>query len=109
MTFYKAKKIVIVAEKILTTKICDIIDQNGAHGYTVVPAGGKGEHHTHYTPERASVVADFANVKIEVIVNNKSTAERIATRILEECFVNYSGIVYLQDAEILRPAKFEDE
>ncbi len=109
MTFYKAKKIVIVAEKILTTRICEIIDHHGAHGYTVVPAGGKGEHHMHYTPERASVVADFANIKIDVIVNDESTAKNIAEQILEECFVNYSGIVYLENVEILRPAKFEGE
>ncbi|MCG8372480.1 MAG: hypothetical protein MI700_03065 [Balneolales bacterium] len=108
MKFYKAKKIVIVAEKILKEKICEIIEKNGAHGYTVVRAGGKGEHHMHYTPERASVVADFGSIKIDVIVNNQSTAENIATQILEQCFVNYSGIVYLEDVEVLRPSKFED-
>lgn len=106
MTFYKAKKIIIVAEKMLTEKICAIIESSGARGYTVVAAGGKGAHHTHYTTDRASVVEGFSNVKIEVIVSDKTVAESIGTKIVEECFNKYSGIVYLEDVEILRPAKF---
>ncbi len=109
MKFYKAKKIVIIAEKMLTPKICDIIDSSGARGYTVVPAGGKGAHHKHYTSERASVVDDFSTVRIEVIVNDKSRAEKIVSNVVDQCFDNYSGIVYLEDVEILRPAKFNGE
>jgi len=29
--------------------------------------------------------------------------------VVEECFGNYSGIIYLEDVEILRPAKFSGE
>ncbi len=109
MTFHKAKKIIIVAEKMLTEKICAIIEKNGGRGYTVVPAGGKGAHHTHFTSERASVVDDFTNVKVEVIVNDKTAAENIGTQVVEECFNTYPGIVYLEDVEILRPAKFDKD
>ena len=109
MTFYKAKKIVIIAEKILSDKICKIIDESGAKGYTVVPAGGKGAHRRHYTSERASVVDDFSTVRIEVIVGNKSVAEKIGNIVVEECFKNYSGIVYLEDVEILRKEKFNGD
>jgi nitrogen regulatory protein PII len=109
MTFFKAKKIVIIAEKILSEKICAIIDASGARGYTVVPAGGKGAHRRHFTSERASVVDDFSTVRIEVIVSDKSVAETIGNKVVEECFDNYSGIVYLEDVEILRPDKFNGE
>jgi len=109
MTFYKAKKIVIIAEKMLSSKICEMIDKSGARGYTVVPAGGKGAHHRHYTSERASVVDDFSTVRIEVIVSDKAVAEKICSKVVEECFDNYSGIVYLEDVEILRPGKFSGE
>ncbi len=109
MTFHKAKKVVIIAEKMLSNKICEIIDASGARGYTVVPAGGKGGHHRHFTSERASVVDDFSTVRIEVIVNDKSIAEGIGNKVVEDCFGNYSGIVYLEDVEILRPAKFNGE
>jgi len=109
MTFHKAKKVVIIAEKMLSDKICKIIDASGARGYTVVPAGGRGSHHKHYTSERASVVDDFSTVRIEVIVRDKSVAEKIGNEVVEECFKNYSGIVYLEEVEILRPAKFNGE
>jgi len=109
MTFHKAKKIVIIAEKMLSEKICDIIEANGARGYTVVPAGGKGGNHKHFTSERASVVDDFSTVRIEVVIRNKSVAELMANEIVEECFDKYSGIVYLEDVEILRPDKFNGE
>ena len=109
MTFHKAKKVVIIAEKMLSSKICEIIESSGARGYTVVPAGGKGAHHEHFTSERASVVDDFATVRIEVIVNDKSIAEGIGNKVVEECFDKYSGIVYLEDVEILRRAKFNGD
>lgn len=109
MTFYKAKKIVIIAEKMLSSKICEIIDASGARGYTVVPAGGKGGHHMHFTSERASVVDDFSTVRIEVVVRDASVARKIGTKIVEECFDKYSGIVYLEDVEILRPDKFNGD
>jgi len=109
MTYHKAKKAVIIAEKILTPKILDIIESSGARGYTVVPAGGKGAHHQHYTSDRASVVDDFSTVRIEVIVKNKSIAETIGNKVVAECFSQYSGIVYLEDVEILRPAKFNTD
>ncbi len=38
----QASKLVIVTEKLLLKKIAKIIDEAGATGYTVAPAGGKG-------------------------------------------------------------------
>ena len=109
MTYHKAKKVVIIAEKILTSKICEIIDASGARGYTIVPAGGKGGHHKHFTSERASVVDDFSTVRIEVITKDKAIAEGIGIEVVEKCFDKYSGIIYLEDVEILRPAKFNGD
>jgi len=42
-------------------------------------------------------------------VGNKSVAEKIGNIVVEECFKNYSGIVYLEDVEILRKDKFNGE
>jgi nitrogen regulatory protein PII len=109
MTYYKAKKVVIITEKMLSEKICEIVEAEGARGYTVVPAGGKGSHHRHYISDRASVVDDFSTVRIEVIVSDKSVAEEIGNKVVEECFRTYSGIVYLEDVEILRKDKFNGE
>lgn len=107
MPYHKAKKVVIIAEKIITEHICEIIESAGARGYTIVPAGGKGMTKRHFTTDRASVVDDFTTVRIEVVVGSQEVAEQIGETVLKECFSNYSGIVYLEDVEVLRQDKFK--
>lgn len=106
MTLHKAKKIVIITEKLISAGVCKIIEGCGASGYTIVMAGGKGSRNMRSTSDRASVVEDFANIKIEVIVNDPSLAETIMTKVAEQYFNSYSGITYTEDVDILRPAKF---
>lgn len=105
-SLHHAEKVVIISEKIIAKGICEIIEKCGATGYTIVAAGGKGSRNMRSTSDRASVIADFANVKIEVIVNDKEMAEAIMNQIKEKFFKNYSGITYLEDIRILRPQKF---
>ncbi len=106
MTLHKAEKVVIITERIIVKGVCDVIEACGATGYTIVAAGGKGSRNIRSTSERASVVEDFTNVKIDVIVNDKSMAERIMDQITEKYFQHYSGITYMEYVEILRPKKF---
>lgn len=107
MALHYAEKVVIITEKIISKGVCEIIETSGATGYTVVAAGGKGSRNMRSTSDRASVVEDFANIKIEVIVNDKSMAETIMNKVAEKFFQNYSGITYVETIEILRPQKFE--
>lgn len=107
MTLHKAVKVVIITEKLISEGVCEIIDECGASGFTTVAAGGKGSRNIRATSERASVVSDFANIKIEAIVQTKKTAEEIIDKVAEKYFENYSGISYVEDVEILRPFKFE--
>ena len=106
MTLHAAEKVVIITEKIISKGICDIIEACGATGYTLVAAGGKGSRDMRSTSDRASVVDDFANLKIEIIVNNYEMAECIMDAVRKKYFKNYSGITYLEDIKILRPEKF---
>ncbi len=106
MTLHRAEKVIIITEKIIADGVCQILDDCGATGYTIVSAGGKGERGIRSTSERASVIAEFTNVRIEVIVNEKSLAEEIMNRVYATYFENYSGITYVEDVEILRPKKF---
>lgn len=106
MTLHPAEKVIIITEKIIAKGVCAIIEECGATGYTVVAAGGKGSRNQRSTSERASVVEDFANIKIEVIVNMRAMAEAIMNRVADEYFINYSGIAYLEAVNILRPKKF---
>ncbi len=109
MTLHKAEKVVIITEKMILKGVCEIIEACGASGYTIVAAGGKGSRNVRSTSDRASVVDEFANVKIEVVVNDKTMAETIMNQVAEKYFENYPGITYVEDVEILRPAKFDTD
>ncbi|MFW5834045.1 MAG: P-II family nitrogen regulator [Pseudomonadota bacterium] len=102
---YKAKKVVIITEKIILDGVVKLIEKAGAVGYTVTPCGGKGSRNVR-SLDRAPVIAEFANVKIEIIVADDELASKITEQVVETYFKNYSGITYLQEAEILRPQKF---
>ncbi|GAB5380210.1 MAG: hypothetical protein Alis3KO_25190 [Aliiglaciecola sp.] len=106
MTLHVAEKVVIITEKIIAKGVCNIIESCGATGYTLFAAGGKGSRNNRSTAQRSSVVDDFANVQIEIIVNNYSMAEEIMEKVRQTYFKNYSGITYLEDIKILRPEKF---
>lgn len=106
MSLHKAKKVVIITERIISKGIFDIIEACGATGYTTVAAGGKGSRNVRSTSERATVVQSFTDIKIEVIVNSRAVAEDIMTQVSEKYFGNYSGITYLEPVEIIRPEKF---
>ncbi len=107
MTLHRAEKVVIITEKMISDGVCDILEACGATGYTVVAAGGKGSRNVRSTSDRASVIDEFANVKIEVIVNDKAMGEDIMNQVAARYFDNYSGITYIEDVQILRPGKFQ--
>lgn len=102
---HTATRISITTEKLIRDGVIRIIEEAGARGYFVFEGGGKGES-IHHTQQRASVVGDFALVKIEVVLNDRAIAEAIAEKVAETYFGNYSGITYLDTVEILRPQKF---
>ena len=101
----KAKKVVIITEKLILDGVVKIIDKAGAVGYTVIPCGGKGSRNVRST-DRPSLVGEFTNVKIEVIVTDEAMAKAITEEVVDTYFANYSGITYVQEAEILRAQKF---
>ncbi len=105
MITYNAWKICIITEKVIQDAVLKALESAGARGYTFYEGGGKGEHHRHDN-QRASMLPSFGIVKIEAIVRERSTAEAITDTITQQYFKEYSGIIYLQGAEIMRPEKF---
>ena len=95
-----AKKLVIVTEKILLKKIANIIDESGATGYTVVETGGKGSRNVRSSGQ-PSVSDTQANIKFEVLTENRDMAENIADQVGVKFFNDYAGIIYICDAEVL--------
>lgn len=104
--FHPAKKLIIVTEHFISEKVCEIIETEYGKGYTMVPAGGKGLHHLRSTSDRATVIEGFDNLKIEVVIQDQKIAEKIAQQVLTECFEDFSGIMYLEDVQIVRTDRF---
>ncbi len=103
--FHPAAKVTIIAERLLQERIAKIIEQAGASGYTVVDGSGKGEHF-HPPQDRAAVVSAFSIVRIEALVKDIEVARRIGEEVATRYFRQYSGIVYVSPAEVLRPERF---
>ncbi len=100
-----ASMLVIVTEKLLLKKIARIIDEAGATGYTVVEAGGKGSRNIRSSGQ-PSVSDTTANVKIEILAEDRDMAMRISDEVAARYFDNYSGIAYICTAEVLSAHKF---
>ncbi len=102
MPFFKKKKIEIVVEAARAQRILEMLEAEGAKGYTVIPqVSGKG----HRGMRNEAHVSDvFRNVLIFVIV-----AEHNAQKIMEKTqplLKDYAGIVFMSDAEVVRDEHF---
>lgn len=105
--FHPATKLIVVTEAFLQDEVCSEIESGGAKGYTLVNAGGIGlHHHLHPTSDQATVAEEFSNIKIEAICTDRAMAEAIAEQLLNKCFRNYPGVVYLEQVDVLRPDRF---
>lgn len=100
---HRATKVSIVTERLIEREIEKIVSDAGAKGYTVFEGTGKGTHHDRL---RHSMVGAFDLVKIEVIVADRATADAIVEAVSDSYFRDYSGIVYLEEVEVLRREKF---
>ena len=97
-------KLVIVTEKLLLKQIAKIIDEAGATGYTVMAAGGKGSRNVRSSGQ-PNVSDTYSNIKIEVLTANRDMALKISDEVAAQFFDDYSGIIYLCEAEILHAHK----
>ena len=103
----QASKLVIVTERLLMKKIAKIIDEAGATGYTVVPAGGKGSRNVPSSGQPTVSSDEFSNIKFEVLTPNRDMAVKISDEVAAKFFDDYSGIAYLCDVmEVLHAHKF---
>lgn len=100
-----AKKLVIITEKILLKKIAQIIEESGASGYTVLETGGKGSRNVRSSGQ-PSVSDTKANVKFEVLTPDRDLAEKIADQIGMQFFLDFAGMIYICDAEVLYGQSF---
>lgn len=105
MKTHIATRISIIAERLIQDGIIRILEDAGATGHFIFEGGGEGAHGPHPL-HRPAIVDGFSIVKIEVILSDRATAEEIAGKVAESYFKKYSGIIYLDNVEVLRPGKF---
>ncbi len=102
---FAATTVTIIAERLLQDRITKLLDETGASGYTLVEGSGKG-HHLTRTHDRPSIVRDFDIVRIEFVMLDGDHAREIAQQIADDYFTDYSGIIYITPAEVLRSERF---
>src|SRR5210317_312986 len=106
MTLHPVIKVVIITQKLIVKGVCDIIDHEGASGYTLMAAGGKGRQGIRNISDQAAVIDDFSDIRIEVIMQDRSRAETLMRTIAKKYFTDHAGITYLDTVEVLRLDKF---
>jgi len=103
---HQATKIVIITERSILDGVAEILQDNGATGYTYTAAGGRGSRGKRRIDRAPQVAGILENVKVEAIVPDRAAAARMVEAVAAAYFDNYSGIAYVEPVEILRPGKF---
>ena len=92
------KRLVIITQSIILDRIVDIMDKVGNKGYTVDDVSGGGRRGIRHGAHGGAFHAILQNIRIESITT-ESVAKKIAKEVIETLFINYAGIVYMDDVE----------
>lgn len=95
------KVLTVVCEAALETTLLRELELLGARGYTVTDARGKGSR-----GKRDATWGPHANIRVEVVCSAK-TAAAISSALRERYYDDFSMILFIKDAEVLRPEKFD--
>jgi len=90
--------LVIITESIILDRIVDIMNGLGNKGYTVDDVRGGGRRGLRYGADGGAFHAILQNIRIET-VTTESVAKKISKEVIEKLFVNYAGIIYMDDVE----------
>lgn len=95
----KLRRVTIVAEAVIASRIQEEVISCGASGYTVTDADGKGSRGV-----RASEW-EGKNRKIETLVRSE-VADRILEVLAARYFPHFAVIAYAHDVEVVRGDKY---
>ena len=105
MQTHLATRLTVTSPKLIQDRITQVIEYKGVSAYSVFEGSGRG-HHDLRGRQRPQIVGEFTVVKIEVVLLDRAIVDAIVEEITETLFDDHSGIVYIDEVEILRPAKF---
>jgi nitrogen regulatory protein P-II 2 len=100
MNLHPTKLVTIICEALAREPVTRLLDEVGAHGYTLFTVEGRGAK-----GDRLGDIQEFANIQIDAIVQEK-VATRLLERLEREFFPRYAMIAYEKDVRVLRRDKF---
>lgn len=100
MKLYPVKLVTIIAESFAREPLVHLLDEVGAHGYTLFPVEGKGAQGM-----REGGMGEYANIQLEVILP-EDQATHLLERLEQVYFPRYTMIAFESDVRVLRQGKF---
>ena len=100
MKLHSMKLVTIVCEALARASVTGLLNEVGAHGYTLFTVEGVGAQGS-----RVADIEEFANIQIEVVLP-PVPALRLLERLERDFFARFAMIVYSTDIEVIRSAKF---
>lgn len=93
--------VTIVAERVLESRLTQMVMAAGATGFTVTDVRGEGSRH------RGSHTFEGRNVKVEAVVS-AGVADTILSEIAEQYFPHYGVIAYTSPVAVVRGEKYAE-
>ncbi len=100
MTTHPVKLVTIICEALARKPLQQLLDEVGAHGYTLFTVEGDGRQ-----GRRTGDIREFANIQVEVIVA-PAVAEQLLMRLEREFFPKFAMVAHESDVRVLRRDKF---
>ena len=94
------KLVTIICEALAREPVPRLLEEVGAHGYTLFAVEGKGAQ-----GQRPGDIAEFGNIQVEVILP-PAVAGQLLQRLQIEFFPRFAMIAHKCDIRVLRPDKF---
>lgn len=103
METHKKKRLEVMIEAPLVNRLTDLLDRNGAKGYTVLPAiAGRGQGGKW---SREGQIIQAQQQQVVICIVDEAQSEAIITGI-QEMLARYIGILNISDVEVLRDDHF---
>ena len=96
MKTHSMKLVTIVTEALARKPVEALLNQVGAHGFTVFSVEGQGAR-----GERAADISEYANIQIQVVVP-PAIADQLLARLTSDFFPCYGMIAYETDVRVCR-------
>ena len=100
MNLHSMKLVTIVCEALARSFVIGLLQEVGAHGYTLFPVEGVGAQGS-----RVADIEEFANIQIEVVLPSTPALE-LLTRLERDFFARFAMIAFASDIQVVRSAKF---